>query len=665
MRFLYRLAWGSALGTMLVGCSDTTEPASEAGSVVAEGSSLAGVVTLSISNIQANSGRVYQVTSPAPAVGTTLYTDRSYKYVNSVPSALSGATYIRTANADKSHSSGSTRFLSFAVNTDVTVYVAHDDRVPRPRWLTDSFQKTSMHLTSDMMSTPFTVFKRSFPKGTVVLGANSDASTVYAMYTVVVAASGSDAGDAPSDAPSDGGDTGTHAGFYVTPGGSATGDGSASRPWSLAAALAHPPAVEPGDTIWLRGGTYRGCYRSQLRGTATAPIIVRQYPGERAVIDNAACNDSALEANGAYTWYWGFEVMNSAARSGGPIGVNAFGQELKFINLVVHDAGDTGIGFWSQAVGGEVYGSIVYNNGRDHNLDHGIYTQNASGTKRLADNVIFNQMAFGIHAYGSDAAALRNYDIDGNTVFNNGSIDASAGEAPNILVGGGTAASGIRITQNVAYHRRNGSGNVWLGYSAQNQDLILENNYIAGGFTALRLWYWSSGRVSGNTIYTPDYYTINSLGNLGGLSWSGNTWHRPATLTAWSHANTNRDWAGWRSATGQGGSDQIGSATPTGVRTFVRPNRYERGRGHVVIFNWAGQSSVAVDVSSILRSGDRYEVRNVLQLNGSPVLSGSYSGGPLSFPMGAVSAPTPLGSGAVTGTGTGPEFQTFLITLVD
>jgi hypothetical protein len=483
--------------------------------------------------------------------------------------------------------------------------------------------------------------------GTVTITATSEAKVGSSTVTVQQAA------------------TGTHGGFYVTPSGSASGDGSAGRPWSLAAALAQPGAVAPGDTIWLRGGTYRGCYRSQLRGTAAAPIIVRQYPGERAVIDNASCNDSALEANGAYTWFWGFEVMNSAARSGGPIGVNAFGQELKFINLVVHDAGDTGIGFWSQAVGGEVYGSIIYNNGRDHNLDHGIYTQNASGTKRLADNVIFNQMAFGIHAYGSDAAPLRNYDLDGNTIFNNGSIDGSAGEAPNILVGGGSTASGIRVAQNVAYHRRNGSGNVWLGYSAQNQDLVLENNYIVGGFTALRLWYWNSGRVSGNTIYTPDYYTINSLGNLGGLSWSGNTWHRSASLAAWSHANTNRDWAGWRSATGQGGSDQIGSATPTGVRSFVRPNRYESGRGHVVIFNWAGQGSVAVDVGSILRPGDRYEVRNVLQLNGSPVLSGSYSGGTLSFPMGAVNAPAPLGSGAVTGQGTGPEFQTFLITVVN
>ncbi len=73
--------------------------------------------------------------------------------------------------------------------------------------------------------------------------------------------------------------------FYVTPTGKSAGDGSPESPWSLAKAFSHPASVKPGDTIWLRGGTYVGPFASQLKGTASKPIIVRQYPGERVTID--------------------------------------------------------------------------------------------------------------------------------------------------------------------------------------------------------------------------------------------------------------------------------------------------------------------------------------------------------------------------------------------
>ena len=44
---------------------------------------------------------------------------------------------------------------------------------------------------------------------------------------------------------------------YVSPTGSAVGDGSSAQPWDLATALAGAKGrVQAGDTIWLRGGTY-------------------------------------------------------------------------------------------------------------------------------------------------------------------------------------------------------------------------------------------------------------------------------------------------------------------------------------------------------------------------------------------------------------------------
>jgi hypothetical protein len=51
--------------------------------------------------------------------------------------------------------------------------------------------------------------------------------------------------------------------FFVTPQGTAQGNGTSFRPWDLATALADNTktqnvnnVVKPGDTVWLRSGTY-------------------------------------------------------------------------------------------------------------------------------------------------------------------------------------------------------------------------------------------------------------------------------------------------------------------------------------------------------------------------------------------------------------------------
>jgi len=72
---------------------------------------------------------------------------------------------------------------------------------------------------------------------------------------------------------------------YVAPNGLPTGTGTISSPFDLQTALNGPAAVQPGTTIYLRGGTYYGRFVSSLTGTSTNPITVRSYPGEWARID--------------------------------------------------------------------------------------------------------------------------------------------------------------------------------------------------------------------------------------------------------------------------------------------------------------------------------------------------------------------------------------------
>jgi hypothetical protein len=145
---------------------------------------------VSVSNVTVASGRSYQVVSGGLSGGARRYTDRSFTISSPVPSELQGATFIRTANDDKSANPGASSFLSFEVSQNVTVYVAHDDRLARPAWLKSGWEETSISLQdSDGMSNRFRVFRRSYPRGKVTLGSNVPTQNRNgSMYTVAVKA---------------------------------------------------------------------------------------------------------------------------------------------------------------------------------------------------------------------------------------------------------------------------------------------------------------------------------------------------------------------------------------------------------------------------------------------------------------------------------------------
>jgi PKD repeat protein len=138
------------------------------------------VSQLVISNLKVASSKTYQIVDNGLQKGAKAYVDRKYKY-STVPASLQGSTYIMTANNDKRAKAAS--FLSFVVNQDVTVYVAHDDRITtKPSWL-GSFADTGDNLVTT--DTPLSVFVRNYPAGTITLGGNKG-SRGNSMYTVVI-----------------------------------------------------------------------------------------------------------------------------------------------------------------------------------------------------------------------------------------------------------------------------------------------------------------------------------------------------------------------------------------------------------------------------------------------------------------------------------------------
>lgn len=410
--------------------------------------------------------------------------------------------------------------------------------------------------------------------------------------------------------------------FHVSPLGEVDGDGSEARPWNLTTALAQPGAVKPGDLLLLHGGTYAGTFASKLTGTADAPIVVKAAPGERVTIDCLPPRDKPEQnchftVQGAHAVYQGFEVTCSlpgprdtataGSHPGGASnrgGVNCFGSHIKFINLVVHDTSQ-GFGFWSNGEGGEIYGCIIYNNGwigPDRGHGHAIYTQNKNGVKRLVDNIMFAQFSYGIHAYGSKAAFLVGYHIEGNVAFLNGAPAGKNSRTPGILVGGGSPADNITVVNNFTWADRN-HGTVQMGYSAPNKSGVVKDNYLTGGMS---IGKWEALVQENNTIVRRDN-------------------------------------------------------PPKETRVFVRPNAYEMGRANVIVYNWAGQAGVSVDLKGVLRSGQGFVIRDVQDFFGEPVAKGVYDGKAIGLEMKGRAAPVPVGMKETATPGTGGEFGVFVV----
>ncbi|HTC67144.1 MAG TPA: Ig-like domain-containing protein [Candidatus Acidoferrum sp.] len=423
--------------------------------------------------------------------------------------------------------------------------------------------------------------------------------------------------------------------WYVAPNGSSQGNGSLTSPWDLWTALGAPAGVQPGDTIWVRGGTYSGTFSSYLSGTSSSPIVVRQYPGERATIAGML----VLGRHGDHdAWFWGIEVFNRGTSiQGDGVTMSATGQSnpgLKLINMVIHDNQINGVGFWSGAVQGEIYGTLIYNNGYDgcvgsscRGHGHGLYVQSAD-SHRMADNIVFRNFSEGTQLYGTINAVRNNVTYEGNVFFNSGELSALNNGNFN-------------------------SYNMWIGGDQISQNTKLINNYgyssaPSGHNQYYNLYNSNNAIVTGNYFFTPapdrPGIFINSTSNTG-LQMTGNTFYGTLDFTPSKHPNNT-----------------YLSQRPTGKDIFVRPNQYETGRANIVIYNWDLSPSVSVDISaSGLHSGQSYEIRDSQNFYGAPVATGVYNGGPVTIPMSNLTLAPPEGTVPTQPRHTAPEFDVFVL----
>ncbi len=268
--------------------------------------------------------------------------------------------------------------------------------------------------------------------------------------------------------------------FYVSPSGSDGNSGTISAPWqTLQKAF---DALQPGQTAYLRAGTYGAfCSASTFSraGTPSAPITVRGYQGERAVIHGQVrlpgqyFRLSHVVVEGPSCGTWGatsqqgenlvlmdvgtsahIEVSHSEIFHGGwHAGIAAGGDTIYVLNNYIHDNGgfnDPGQWntshaiYWHDGTGG-----VVANNILEHNRAKGLSAR-YSGNHVL----VINNTVVGNGRSGMDIAeSTHDWTFANNVVMNNGNVAGGVG-----INTGGSSGNATNVEINNVFWNNGTSG---------------------------------------------------------------------------------------------------------------------------------------------------------------------------------------------------------------
>jgi RNA polymerase sigma factor (sigma-70 family) len=249
----------------------------------------------------------------------------------------------------------------------------------------------------------------------------------------------------------------SRADLYVAPGGSDDGDGSSAHPFAtLGRAVA---SVRPGQTIALRGGTYRPTSPTTIAtsGTAERRITVSNFRDERPVLDASgiAADKWAVTQQASYWTVQGLEVKNS--RSHAWVCVSC--THTVFRRLSLHDNVESGLTLRDPGTAGnQVLDSDFFRNYDPADAGRsgiGLAIRFGSGD----GNLVRGNRAFGNADNGIDVGSFASpVTVEYNWAYGNGvnrwNAEGWQSNANGFMLGGGSApipAAAHRLRHNAAW----------------------------------------------------------------------------------------------------------------------------------------------------------------------------------------------------------------------
>ena len=478
--------------------------------------------------------------------------------------------------------------------------------------------------------------------------------------------------------------------WFVSTIGSRTNGGTQASPWSLPHALSGAGgAIRPGDTVCIKGGTYPGRFAPNLNGTASQPIKVRSYPGQRVILDGGMPVSSLTAATTATAAY-----SNS--------------------NLILSDTSNLQIG------------SILRVGNENMRLDGINYTTRVANVVRGWGGSCPNASCQSWPSGSAITTYYTMFDITGSNTWYMGLEITNSVQASRILSSGlvdlgagvtDACSSGCKFINNVVHNTaggigsfNNSSGNAYYGNisflngwdtgltndAGRGHGFYLQNlsptapvktasdNISFANFGFNLQAYSDSGGIhnlefTGNIFFEssnplPNGPTFNVLIGGGNQTWAGwkfisnytynptiNGVHRGTDVVGWGNSPctspivrdnymasgtfelstnctnavvTGNTFYSFFARSGSFPSNTYLPSRPNDTKIFVRPNSFDPGRANIAVYNWPRSQSVSVDLTSAgLAMGQRFQIRDAQNYNGPAVYAGTYTGGRVTLPM--------------------------------
>ena len=369
--------------------------------------------------------------------------------------------------------------------------------------------------------------------------------------------------------------------YYVATNGDDSNPGTEAQPFRTINRGAS--VLSPGDTLYVRGGTYHEQVVIPHSGTASNPITVSAYPGENPVIDGQdnipGDWEYLVRLTGDYIILDGLEIKNSASIGIGITGGNH--NELR--NLNVHHSWYNGIlvidnSSYSLVEGCEVWWNVLENEGGtmgEGGWAIGLASRYSDYTT-FRNNVVYNNWGEGISSVETEHTT-----IEDNVVYDNYAINIYIMNAVYTLA----QRNLVYHTGDNRWYRAPGIGlcdEEYLGHARLSETTIV-NNMILGGNGCLYFWLGhpdsglknfliahntfvnshrittfqiASGnhqntRIENNIFLQEDSLPIADVANDPGLHFSHNLWSK----TPPSHVSSSDDVIG---------DPQLAKSGPTG-----------------------------------------------------------------------------------------------------
>ena len=455
---------------------------------------------------------------------------------------------------------------------------------------------------------------------------------------------------------------------FVAVDGSPKGDGSIAKPYDITTAfrsLNNGGTVYPGDTIFMRAGIYEQCGASiNCSGTIDAPIVIMPYNHETVII-RGNCSEIeegliTLNLHAEYVYVHDLIITQaphgrlSSQSTSWPtdivteIGVVVGYEGSKLINCIIHNVVSSGISSPNTAVGAEMYGNIVLYSGwhessstREKGHGHGLYFQNEDSRKLIWDNVFCKTYGNGIQFYSAGGSELDGCTVYRNIVIMGSSINSSdgMGGSYNYLISSGGSSNGMVIMDNHSYHK--GTGTCFsVGYTDISDTCYFANNYAMGGDKGFYYWNYRKVISRNNTIvmknlrldgYDHEISIIDNPEDVPGIQHDIDNNIYYTDNAVFTPGKNFADWKTINNIDNSSTCNYVTDFTSIPNSVYIYPNKYEKKRANIVIYNHKLLNKVEVDLSSVLEVGDEYYIYDIEDLR-QPVIHNVYDGNPVGIP---------------------------------